>query len=192
MQDTNNKIKSEVNIGRITQIIGPVIDVEFDSMVPALKNALIIRNNGEDIYLEVVQHIGLHEVRCIAMKGTDGLSRGLEVEDTNKQIQVPVGREVLGRMFNVVGESIDGKGETGSTKRYDIHRKAPRFEDQSTKAEVLETGIKVIDLICPFLKGGKIGLFGGAGVGKTVIIQELIRNIAAEHGGCWREIKRGK
>jgi F-type H+/Na+-transporting ATPase subunit beta len=179
-QSSNEQNK---NIGKITQIIGPVIDVEFDNDLPPLKNALSITTEHDLIYLEVAQHIGLHEVRCIAMKGTDGLSRGMEVLDTKNQIQVPVGSEVLGRMFNVVGESIDGKGKCEAKKKYDIHRKAPKFEDQSTKAEILETGIKVIDLICPFLKGGKIGLFGGAGVGKTVIIQELIRNIAAEHGG---------
>ncbi len=183
MNIKTNTNERESVIGKITQIIGPVVDVEFDNNLPPLKNALLIQNNGEDIYLEVAQHVGLHEVRCIAMMGTEGLSRGMTVTDTNNQIQVPVGPEVLGRMFNVVGESIDGKGDPGAKKKYDIHRKAPKFEDQSTKAEVLETGIKVIDLICPFLKGGKIGLFGGAGVGKTVIIQELIRNIAAEHGG---------
>jgi len=178
-------------VGKISQIIGPVIDVAFenaDGKLPAIKNALTIKrkdsNGKEDIVtLEVAQHLGLSEVRTISMNSTDGLSRGMEVLDSGEYISVPVGKEVLGRMFNVVGEEIDGLGKVHNKKRYAIHREAPKFEEQSTKAEVLETGIKVIDLICPFLKGGKVGLFGGAGVGKTVIIQELIRNIAAEHGG---------
>ena len=191
MQEINdNKIHSK-NVGRITQIIGPIIDVEFEGELPALRNALILNKvstvNGkevtEEIVLEVAQHTGMREVRCISMSATDGLARGTEVIDTHGPISVPVGPEVLGRMFDVVGNPIDGLGPVVSKKKYSIHRDAPKFEDQSTKAEVLETGIKVIDLICPFLKGGKIGLFGGAGVGKTVIIQELIRNIAAEHGG---------
>ena len=165
--------------GKITQIIGPIIDIEFTDSLPALRNALSI--NG--LILEVAAHIGMNSVRAIAMSSTDGLYRGQEVIDTGAPISVPVGPEVLGRMFDVIGNPIDGLGEVNTKKRYSIHRDSPKFEDQSTKAEVLETGIKVIDLICPFLKGGKIGLFGGAGVGKTVIIQELIRNIAAEHGG---------
>lgn len=171
------------NIGKITQVIGPVVDVAFDNNLPALKNALTVQNGDTSIVLEVAQHLGLSEVRTIAMSTTDGLARGMEVMDTRDQISVPVGSEVLGRMFNVTGEEIDGLAPVNVKKRYNIHRKAPEFVDQSTKAEVLETGIKVIDLICPFLKGGKVGLFGGAGVGKTVVIQELIRNIAAEHGG---------
>ena len=173
------------NIGKITQIIGPVIDVAFENNLPDIRNALTVKSadGSRDIVLEVASHMGLGEVRAIAMTSTDGLARGMNVLDMGEQITVPVGPEVLGRMFDVTGEPIDGLGKVVTKKKYNIHREAPRFEDQSTKAEVLETGIKVIDLICPFLKGGKIGLFGGAGVGKTVIIQELIRNIAAEHGG---------
>jgi F-type H+-transporting ATPase subunit beta len=172
-----------MNTGKITQIIGPVIDISFEGHLPAIKNALTVQNGKEVVVLEVAQHLGLSEVRAIAMSTTDGLARGTEVIDTGTSISVPVGKEVLGRMFDVVGNPIDNKGKVDAKKFYSIHREAPKFEDQSTKAEVLETGIKVIDLICPFLKGGKVGLFGGAGVGKTVIIQELIRNIAAEHGG---------
>jgi F-type H+/Na+-transporting ATPase subunit beta len=194
MQEINeNKIneKSVKNIGKISQVIGPIVDVEFVGELPSLRNALVLKKvstiNGkevtEEIVLEVAQHLGLKEVRCISMSATDGLARGVEVIDTGAYISVPVGPEVLGRMFDVTGQPIDNLGPVKTKKMYPIHRDAPKFEDQSTKAEVLETGIKVIDLICPFLKGGKIGLFGGAGVGKTVIIQELIRNIAAEHGG---------
>lgn len=172
-----------MNTGKITQIIGPVVDIAFENQLPAIKNALTVKNGNGVITLEVAQHLGLSLVRAIAMSSTDGLARGVEVEDTGVPISVPVGKEVLGRMFDVVGNPIDNKGSVKSEKFYPIHREAPKFEDQSTKAEVLETGIKVIDLICPFLKGGKVGLFGGAGVGKTVVIQELIRNIAAEHGG---------
>lgn len=172
-----------MNTGKITQIIGPVIDISFEDHLPAIKNALTVQNGNETVILEVAQHLGLGEVRAIAMSTTDGLARGTDVIDTGTSISVPVGKEVLGRMFDVVGNPIDNKGKVDAKKFYSIHREAPKFEDQSTKAEILETGIKVIDLICPFLKGGKIGLFGGAGVGKTVIIQELIRNIAAEHGG---------
>lgn len=172
-----------MNTGKITQIIGPVIDIAFENHLPAIKNALTVKNGNETITLEVAQHLGLSEVRAIAMSTTDGLARGVEVVDAGVPISVPVGCEVLGRMFDVVGHPIDNKGSVKTEKFYPIHRESPKFEDQSTKAEVLETGIKVIDLICPFLKGGKVGLFGGAGVGKTVVIQELIRNIAAEHGG---------
>lgn len=176
-----------MNKGKVTQVIGPVVDVEFGDQMPAIRNALTVMvNNGSTeskLVLEVAQHLGMNSVRAIAMSSTDGLARGQEVLDTNEQITVPVGQEVLGRMFDVVGNPIDNKGDVKTDKKYSIHREAPKFEDQSTKAEVLETGIKVIDLICPFLKGGKVGLFGGAGVGKTVVIQELIRNIAAEHGG---------
>lgn len=174
-----------MNTGTITQIIGPVVDVTFpNGSVPAIKNALTLtRENGKVLTLEVAQHLGLNDVRTVAMSSTDGLSRGMTVADTGAAISVPVGKEVLGRMFDVTGQPIDKKGGVKSAKKYPIHRDAPKFEDQSTKAEVLETGIKVVDLICPFLKGGKVGLFGGAGVGKTVVIQELIRNIAAEHGG---------
>lgn len=173
-----------MNTGTISQIIGVVVDVNFPSEVPAILNALEVKNQkGEVIILEVQQHLGGNNVRTIAMGATDGLSRGTEVTDSGKPISVPVGEVTLGRMFNVVGEPIDGKSAPKSKKLYPIHRKAPDFKSQSQKTEILETGIKVIDLLCPFLKGGKVGLFGGAGVGKTVMIQELIRNIAQEHGG---------
>jgi F-type H+-transporting ATPase subunit beta len=169
--------------GKILQVMGPVVDVYFEGEIPAVYNALTIQNGEETLYLEVAAHLGLNEVRTFAMSSTDGLFRDQEVVDTGAPISVPVGAGTLGRMMDVSGNEIDHKGPVKSTKRYPIHRPAPSFEEQSTKAEVLETGIKVIDLICPFLKGGKIGLFGGAGVGKTVVIQELIRNIASEHGG---------
>lgn len=173
-----------MNTGTISQIIGVVVDVNFPSEVPGILNALEVKNQkGEVIILEVQQHLGGNNVRTIAMGATDGLSRGTEVTDSGKPISVPVGEVTLGRMFNVVGEPIDGKPAPKSKKLYPIHRKAPDFKSQSQKTEILETGIKVIDLLCPFLKGGKVGLFGGAGVGKTVMIQELIRNIAQEHGG---------
>lgn len=169
--------------GKILQVMGPVVDVYFEGEIPAVYNALTVQNKGEALYLEVAAHLGLNEVRTFAMSSTDGLFRDQEVVDTGAPISVPVGTETLGRMMDVTGNSIDHKGEIKSKKKYPIHRPAPSFEEQSTKEEVLETGIKVVDLICPFLKGGKIGLFGGAGVGKTVVIQELIRNIASEHGG---------
>jgi F-type H+-transporting ATPase subunit beta len=169
--------------GIIKRIIGPVVDVEFEGSVPDIYSALKVKkNDGSFLILEVEQHIGSNVVRSVAMDSTDGLSRGIEVENTNAPISVPVGKETLGRIFNVLGETIDnGKGVT--VNRLPIHRKAPEFTSQSTKVEILETGIKVIDLICPVLKGGKVGLFGGAGVGKTVVIQELIHNIASNHGG---------
>jgi len=169
--------------GIITQIIGPVVDIRFDGDLPAIHEALEVGSGKETLVLEVAQHLGLSEVRTIAMSATDGLSRGREVRSTGNPIQVPVGKEVLGRMFDVTGGAIDEKPEVKTAKRYPIHRKAPELSEQSTKSEILETGIKVIDLISPFLRGGKVGLFGGAGVGKTVIIQELIRNIATEHSG---------
>jgi F-type H+-transporting ATPase subunit beta len=173
-----------MNKGTITQIVGPVIDISFTGAVPAIKNALTVTQaDGKVLTLEVAQHLGFNDVRTIAMSSTDGLVRGMEVTDTGAPISVPVGPEILGRMFDVTGAPIDQMPAPKAKKTYPIHRKAPAFEDQSTKAEVLETGIKVVDLICPFLKGGKVGLFGGAGVGKTVVIQELIRNIASEHGG---------
>jgi F-type H+-transporting ATPase subunit beta len=173
-----------MNKGTITQIVGPVVDITFKDGVPALKNALLItKDDGSTLTLEVAQHLGFNDVRSVAMTSTDGLTRGMEVVDTGSYIQVPVGKEILGRMFDVTGVPIDQKGAVKTAKTYPIHRAAPTFDEQSTKAEVLETGIKVVDLICPFLKGGKVGLFGGAGVGKTVVIQELIRNIASEHGG---------
>ena len=170
--------------GTITQIIGVVVDAHFSDKLPDLYTALETKlPDGKKLVLEVQQHLGNKDLRAVAMSTTDGLERGQEITSNNKPISVPVGPETLGRMFNVVGEAIDGKAELKTEKKYPIHRTAPPFTKQSTKSEVLETGIKVIDLICPFLKGGKIGLFGGAGVGKTVLIQELIRNIAAEHGG---------
>lgn len=171
--------------GKITQIIGPVVDCIFESGIPEIYNALHVkREDGAILTLETQQHLGGNTVRTVAMGATEGLKRGLEVTNTKKPISVPVGREMLGRMFNVLGEPIDGLSKTVTTKKtYPIHRPPPSFDEQSTVTEVFETGIKVIDLICPFVKGGKVGLFGGAGVGKTVVIMELIRNIAAEHGG---------
>ena len=170
--------------GKIAQIIGPVIDVRFEDEMPNILDALKLERDGEkDITLEVAQHIGNGLVRTIAMDSTDGLQRGMEITATGAPISVPVGPEVLGRMFNVTGLPIDEKPAPKTKKTSPIHRAAPDFKDQTTKAEVFETGIKVIDLIAPFLKGGKTGLFGGAGVGKTVLIQELIHNIAKEHGG---------
>ncbi|TAK03708.1 F0F1 ATP synthase subunit beta [Patescibacteria group bacterium] len=169
--------------GTISQIIGPVVDVRFDGALPAITSALTIAHEGGTLTLEVAQHVGGGVVRAIAMSTTDGLTRGMEVLDTGAPISVPVGPETLGRMFNVTGDEIDNLGAARAKRRDPIHRKAPSFDEQATKDEVFETGIKVIDLICPFLKGGKTGLFGGAGVGKTVLIQELIHNIATEHGG---------
>jgi len=173
------------NAGKIIQVIGPVVDVEFEGNLPEIYHALeVALTDGNKLILETNQHIGANRVRTVAMGSTDGISRGMKVSDTGAPISVPVGKEVLGRMFNLLGETIDGVDEKVVTaKKYPIHRDAPKFFEQSTKAEIFETGIKVVDLICPFVKGGKIGLFGGAGVGKTVLIQELIRNIAREHGG---------
>ena len=173
-----------MNKGKISQVIGPVVDVEFEEGLPAINNALeVVLPDDEKLVLEVAQHLGSGQVRTVAMGSTDGIKRKMEVFDTGAPISVPVGEEALGRMFDVLGQPIDGKGEVETKKRYPIHRPAPKFKDQSTEAKVFETGIKVIDLVCPFLAGGKVGLFGGAGVGKTVLIQELIRNIAQEHGG---------
>jgi len=170
--------------GKIAQIIGPVVDVEFEDDLPEILTALVIERKGnDDLVLEVQQHVGNRQVRTVAMSSTDGLARGMEVKNTGAPISVPVGKETLGRMFGVTGKAIDGKPPVKAQKTYPIHRPAPEFSDQSTKAEVFETGIKVVDLICPFVKGGKVGLFGGAGVGKTVVVMELIRNIAQEHGG---------
>ena len=173
------------NIGKIVQVIGPVVDIRFEEgMLPVLNTAIEINNNDTKLVVEVAQHIGDDCVRCISMGSTDGLVRGMECVDTNAPISVPVGKEILGRMFNVLGEEIDGKEPLDkSIKRMPIHRPAPTFEEQQTSSEILETGIKVIDLLCPYARGGKIGLFGGAGVGKTVLMQELIHNIAKEHGG---------
>jgi len=170
--------------GKIAQVIGAVVDVEFEDKLPELLNALETKSDaGSAVVLEVQSHLGGNRARTISMHSTDGLRRGAEVVDTGAPISVAVGKETLGRMFDVVGAPIDGGKPVSAKKKYPIHRPAPSFERQTTKAEIFETGIKVIDLICPFLKGGKVGLFGGAGVGKTVVIQELIRNIAAEHGG---------
>jgi len=177
--------------GTITQIIGPVVDVRFDpstssgqASLPPIKNALEVRREGERLVLEVAQHLGLNRVRCVAMGDTAGLARETEVTDMGAPISVPVGEAALGRMFNVIGDPIDGReAMSADVSRLPIHRDPPSFSQQSTKAEVFETGIKAVDLLAPFIKGGKVGLFGGAGVGKTVLIQELINNVASEHGG---------
>ena len=176
---------ADKNIGKITQIIGAVIDVKFtEGSLPEINEAVTIATkDGGSLTVEVAQHLGDDTVRCIAMGPTDGLVRGMEAVATGNPIMVPVGENTLGRIFNVLGQPIDNKEAPTDVKYYPIHRKAPAFEEQSTEAEMLETGIKVVDLLCPYQKGGKIGLFGGAGVGKTVLIQELIRNIATEHGG---------
>ncbi len=172
--------------GKVVQVIGPVVDVYFESgegKLPPIQNALVTKVGERTVTLEVAQHIGLSRVRCIALQDTSGLGREVEVKDTGKPVSVPVGEKALGRLFNVVGDPIDGKGEVKDAPRLPIHRAAPSFKDQRTKAEVFETGIKSIDLLAPFIKGGKVGLFGGAGVGKTVMMQELIRNVATEHSG---------
>ena len=170
--------------GIINQIIGPVIDIKFEEgHMPELLNAILIQDGDKKIMAEVAQHIGDDVVRCVALSSTDGLVRGMKALDTGAPITVPVGHEVLGRLFNVIGQTIDEKGPVETTKSAPIHKPAPSFEDQNTKSEIYETGIKVIDLIAPYTRGGKVGLFGGAGVGKTVLIQELINNIAKEHGG---------
>ena len=176
---------AEKNKGKITQVISAVLDIKFpDGKLPDILNAITIdRGNGETLTAEVSQHLGDDTVRCIAMGSTDGLIRGMEAVDTGAPISVPVGEKTLGRIFNVLGEAIDNKPAPEGVEYMPIHRKAPAFEEQSTQTEILETGIKVVDLLCPYQKGGKIGLFGGAGVGKTVLIQELIRNLATEHGG---------
>ena len=174
------------NIGKIISARGPVIDIAFASedKLPRLNTAIRIQNGEEELVVEVAQHIGDDAVRCIAMGPTDGVVRGMDAVDTGHPISVPVGNDTLGRMFNVLGEPIDGKGELGNdVPRMPIHRSAPTYAEQMTTTEIFETGIKVVDLICPFIKGGKIGLFGGAGVGKTVLIQEFINNIATQHGG---------
>ena len=172
--------------GRIVQVMGPVVDVEFDSIedLPFIKDALEVDNGGKRCVMEVAQHVGNNTARCIMLASSDGLYKGMEVTATGAGIKVPVGDQTLGRLFNVLGETIDDKEKISEdTEHWVIHRKAPSFEEQSPAVEVLETGIKVIDLLTPYAKGGKIGLFGGAGVGKTVLIQELIHNIATEHGG---------
>ena len=175
---------NEKHIGRVTQVIGPVVDVRFsENELPALLSAIEIDVCGRRLVVEVSQHIGDNTVRCIAMSSTDGLVRGAEAIDTGRGITVPVGEKTLGRIFNVLGEPVDEKESPEDAERWEIHRPAPSYEDQKSETEILETGIKVIDLICPYSKGGKIGLFGGAGVGKTVIIMELINNVAKQHGG---------
>ncbi|MFN8702295.1 MAG: F0F1 ATP synthase subunit beta [Rhodospirillales bacterium] len=171
------------NVGRIVQITGAVVDVRFDGELPKILNALVVQNQGKKLVLEVAQHLGEQTVRTIAMDTTDGLVRGNEAVDTGNAIAMPVGPETLGRIINVIGEPIDERGPIGNKRTLPIHRQAPAFIDQSTEAEILVTGIKVIDLLAPYAKGGKIGLFGGAGVGKTVTIMELINNVAKAHGG---------
>ncbi|GGC21903.1 ATP synthase subunit beta [Novosphingobium marinum] len=176
-------VLNQTTTGKISQVIGAVVDVTFEGELPAILTALTTDNNGQELVLEVAQHLGENTVRCIAMDGTDGLTRGQDVINTGSQITVPVGPETLGRILNVVGAPIDERGPVNAQLSAPIHAEAPAFIDQSTEAEILVTGIKVIDLLAPYAKGGKIGLFGGAGVGKTVLIQELINNIAKGHGG---------
>jgi F-type H+/Na+-transporting ATPase subunit beta len=171
------------SVGRITQVLGAVIDVQFDGELPEILNALEVENKSQRLVLEVAQHLGEQTVRCVAMDTTDGLVRGEKVRDTGKPIAVPVGPETLGRIINVIGEPVDERGPVNAKRAAPIHRNAPPLVDQSTEAEILVTGIKVIDLLAPYAKGGKIGLFGGAGVGKTVLIMELINNVAKTHGG---------
>ena len=185
-QNNNNQSAQVISkqIGKIQQIIGVVVDVYFESNLQEIYNALEVEiSDNKKLTLEVQQHIGSNVVRTLAMGTTDGLKRGIKAHNTGAGIKVPVGEKVLGRMFDILGTPIDSKETPQTDKKYEIHRTAPKFTEQSSKAEILETGIKVIDLMCPILKGGKVGLFGGAGVGKTVIIQELIHNIAQEHGG---------
>ncbi len=173
-----------MSTGNIHQIIGPVLDIKFDQEhLPELLNAIVIRYQDREIVAEVAQHIGDDVVRCVALSSTDGLTRGMEAEDTGAPISVPVGKEVLGRLFNVIGATIDEKGPVVTESKSPIHRPAPSFDEQNTTTQIFETGIKVVDLVAPYTRGGKVGLFGGAGVGKTVLIQELINNIAKEHGG---------
>ena len=175
---------SEKHIGKVIQVTGPVLDIRFpEGELPALLNAIEIDNHGEKLIVEVAQQTGDHTVRCIAMKSTDGLVRGTDAVDTGKPITVPVGEACLGRVFNLLGETVDDQGPVTTEEQWTIHREAPAYEEQVPATEILETGIKVVDLICPYAKGGKIGLFGGAGVGKTVLIMELIHNVATAHGG---------
>ena len=175
---------SEKATGSVAQVMGPVVDVRFDEgMLPSINNALTMKIGERTLTVEVSQHVGDNIVRCIAMSSTDGLKRGTPVVDTEKAISVPVGRDTLGRIFNVLGDAVDNRPAPEGAERWNIHRSAPEYSELSTSQEILETGIKVIDLICPYAKGGKIGLFGGAGVGKTVLIMELINNVAKEHGG---------
>ncbi len=172
------------NYGIVTQVMGPVVDVRFEEgFIPAIYNALTIEIGEKTLTVEVACHVGDNIVRCIAMSSTDGLKRGAKVTDTKAPISVPVGEETLGRIFNVLGEVVDNGENVKTEERWNIHRPAPMFDELNSNRDIFETGIKVIDLICPYSKGGKIGLFGGAGVGKTVLIMELINNIAKEHGG---------
>lgn len=172
-----------MNYGKIVQVMGPVVDVEFESSLPKIKDALEVENDGKRAVMEVAQHIGGNTVRCIMLAASEGLYKDMQVLDTGDSIKVPIGEKTLGRLFNVVGETLDDMEKLDDVEHWSIHRKPPAFEEQSSKVEILETGIKVIDLLTPYQKGGKIGLFGGAGVGKTVLIQELITNVATQHGG---------
>ncbi len=175
---------NEHNVGTVIQVVGPVLDIKFaDGHLPNLNNAIHIEHNGKTMTAEVAQHIGDNVVRCIAMSSTDGLVRGMKAIDTDGPIKVPVGTETLGRIFNLLGEAVDNKPTPNTEEHWPIHRPAPTYEEQESTTEILETGIKVVDLIAPYAKGGKIGLFGGAGVGKTVLIMELINNVAKQHGG---------
>ena len=172
-----------MSYGKIVQVMGPVVDVQFDGTLPKIKDALEVNNNGKKAVMEVAQHIGNNIVRCIMLAASEGLYKDMQVEATGGSIKVPIGEKTLGRLFNVVGETIDDLESLDNEEHWSLHRKPPTFEEQSSKVEILETGIKVIDLLTPYQKGGKIGLFGGAGVGKTVLIQELITNVATQHGG---------
>lgn len=172
-----------MNYGKIVQVMGPVVDVEFDGTLPKIKDALEVINNGKKAVMEVAQHIGSNTVRCIMLAASDGLYKDMQVAATGSSIKVPIGEKTLGRLFNVVGETIDDLESLENEEHWSIHRRPPAFDEQSSEVEILETGIKVIDLLTPYQKGGKIGLFGGAGVGKTVLIQELITNVATQHGG---------
>ena len=172
-----------MNYGKITQVMGPVVDVQFDGDLPKIKEAIEVQNNGKRAVMEVAQHIGSNTVRCIMLAASEGLYKDMQVVATGDSIKVPVGEKTLGRLFNVVGDTIDDLENLDNEEHWSIHRKAPSFDEQASEVEILETGIKVIDLLTPYQKGGKIGLFGGAGVGKTVLIQELITNVATQHGG---------
>ena len=179
-----NEVNSVQNIGTVIKVIGPVVDIRFpEDRLPEIMNAIEIQNGDKKLTVEVAQHVGDNVVRCIAMSSTDGLVRGTDALDTGKGITVPVGPETLGRIFNVLGEPVDEKPAPENADRWEIHREAPAYDEQMSTTDILETGIKVVDLICPYAKGGKIGLFGGAGVGKTVLIMELINNVAKQHGG---------
>ena len=177
-------MKTKNTIGHVVQVIGPTVDVRFDAgALPEILDAIVIKVSGFDLVVETAQHLGNNVVRAIALSSTDGVVRGMDALNTGKPISVPVGRETLGRMFNVLGHPIDEKPAPAAKKYYSIHRSAPSLEEREAATQIFETGIKAVDMLAPYPKGGKVGLFGGAGVGKTVIIQELIRNIAAQHGG---------